>query len=189
MKVREVVVRDFTKILVFVLSILGLIAYDATAFDNKRKQILAAAVATVPHAVPDRAPIPSQRDIDLAMKMFSIRTHKHVVGPTYNKNLSDRGITKGTIDSPTRIVEIGPSAFSSWGMLGSTLAHEIEVHANQSFAKILALDAAAANQPGTQAAEVEAYRYELKCKDRFGLTNTEVWLIEDTLKYYYGSTH
>lgn len=179
--------RDLTKALLFVCGILGIVIYDAVNYDGKRQELLAQASSALSLELPKRAPIPSQKDIDLAMKIFSIRTHKYVVGPTYNERLFDRGITQGYPDSPLRKVEIGPSAFSSWGMLGSTLAHEIEVHANQSFMKIMAQDAAMPGSPGTRHAEIEAYSHELKCKDRFGLSNTEVWLIKETLKEFYGS--
>lgn len=140
-----------------------------------------------PPNVPTRAPSPSQEDIDLAMKLFAIRTHKYVVGPTFDKTLVDRGLTHGTLDSPIRTVKIGPAAFTSWGMLASTLAHEIEVHAQQSFAHIRLQDMATSSELGTISAEREAYNYELKCKDRFGLSKTEAWLIEQTVEQYYGT--
>lgn len=174
------------KAFILTLAITGFGVYDAFSFDYKRQALLAEANSVSTRKPPKRAPVPSQEDIDLAMELYSIRSHKHVVGPRYNKSLHDRGTTQGTIDSPIRIVEIGPSAFSSWGMLGSTLAHEIEVHANQSFIKIAAQDAVGPGNSGTLEAETEAYNYELKCKDRFGLSKTEVWLIQETLKEYYG---
>src|SRR5690606_25474533 len=78
---------------------------------------------------------------------------------------------------------IGPSAFASWALLGSTLAHEIEVHCHQNFTLIRLFDIA--GWEGTENAEREAYAHELAHADRFGLTSDDRYSIAQTLQYYY----
>jgi hypothetical protein len=95
-------------------------------------------------------------------------------------------------------------AFTSWGILGSTLAHEIEIHGNQSFLKIEFLNflySYIQNNSkfvssifpsfdimtyenmglGSYLAEKEAYSYEINSDKRFNLKIKEVLAIKNTL--------
>jgi hypothetical protein len=80
-------------------------------------------------------------------------------------------------------VFVGPTAFSSWGMLGSTLAHEVEVHCRQNFPLIVLKDQLGLD--GTVEAEREAYEYEIQNAGRFGLDHRDQNLIAATVEYYY----
>ena len=143
-------------------------------------------------------PTPSQDSINVAMKMYSIQQSDNCESPTYDgeaamrleavatydPNFIERGVYtyRGVYKKGT--VRIGVAAFSSWGMLASTLAHEIEVHCNQSvlefkIGNLLGYDMIAIH-------EWEAYLYEIKNKDRFGLTDKEVSDIFHTAEVNYG---
>ncbi len=153
--------------------------------DLKRKSLLSSA-AKIPHPVlPEEAPTPSQEAVDKAMKLFSISIGEQVDGPYYDESITDRGLTTLEKSTSKKTVFIGPAAFESWAMLGSTLAHEIEVHANQSFYKATFLDMIWFGTPGTDAAEKEAYGFEIRCRKRFGLSKDEVDLIHQTVNFYY----
>jgi hypothetical protein len=129
------------------------------------------------------APVLSQASIDRAVEMFQIRIPEHVNGPTFDPSLADRGLTmkRGVLGKVS--VTIGPDAFSSWPLLGSTIAHEVEVHCRQSFVAIHLMDIAGLD--GTGIAEREAYAYEIKYAQRFGLTPYDMDLIKSTSSYYY----
>lgn len=163
---------------------------------------------------PNRLPVPGQRDLDIAVALFTIRVGKHIVGPTFDAELEDRGLTVGATLPGPRTVSIGPAAFTSWAVLGSTLGHEIEVHGQQSFFSIVLLDelsrhfggffrswTALARPPhaggehslsgvvttdfGTWKAERDAYQYELRQAGRFGLSGEEQDLIRSVMRTYY----
>ena len=113
-------------------------------------------------------PSPSQSDLNQALEAFNIRIPKNVKGPFFSSKLEDRGLTirKGVMSDA--IVYVGADAFSSWALLGSTLAHEIEVHCRQNFLAIHFQNISGFD--GTGYAEREAYGYELAHAERFGLT-------------------
>lgn len=163
---------------------------------------------------PGRRPVPGQRDLDIAVALFSIRVGQHIEGPTFDAALEDRGLTVGSTLPGPRTVSIGPAAFTSWAVLGSTLGHEIEVHGQQSFLSIVLLDelsrhaggffqswtalarptAAGIEGPlgssvtpnfGTWKAERDAYEYELRQAKRFGLSQEEQDLIRSVMRAYY----
>lgn len=168
--------------------------------------------AAVSVEMPKEAPTVSQDSIDAAVEAFSIDVPKTVLGPHLDMTLYDRGLTTGDSFDAEKSVAIGPAAFTSWGILGSTLGHEIEVHAKQSFLKIVLLDkisrlklsskrffskAFAGNhsvkdgvekeyvEDGTWKAEREAYQYEMSEAERYGLSNREVKSIEHIVNTYY----
>lgn len=166
-------------------------------------------IAGVEVSAPSGFPDQSQTSVDIAMVMFSIETPDTVDGPEFDSLLGDRGLTTGGLILPQKRVTIGPAAFTSWGVLGSTLAHEIEVHVPQSFFKVVAIDQLTqwslsarrlagrvipALQPsakelfendGTWSAEREAYMHEVRNAKRFGLTNEEIDSIWRVMDYYY----
>ena len=132
--------------------------------------------------LPEGRPSFSQDSIDRAMALFDIDVPANVQWPTIDPDLLDRGVT---IMDPMghRTIRIGPAGFASWGILGSTLAHEVEVHGTQSFLWIKGLDRLGFD--GTALAEREAYLYEIKGASRFGLSRSEVQGIEETMNFYY----
>jgi hypothetical protein len=144
----------------------------------------------------------SQDNLELAIALFSIKLPNKLKSIDYLSSLPFRGITLGNAFKNNKIIFIGSSAFNSWGILGSTLAHEAEIHGNQSFIKIELLNFAAylivslANNNlffsdkfnvtiplsyGTYTAELEAYNYELISKKRFHLSLDEVAAIKKTI--------
>ena len=78
---------------------------------------------------------------------------------------------------------IGPAAFASWSLLGSTLAHELEVHCRQNFTLIRMQDLMGAQ--GTLKAERDAYAHELAHAERFNLSKIERMNIQATMDFYY----
>lgn len=132
--------------------------------------------------VPEAPPAVTQASIDRALVMFNIRVPSHVKHPVLDLNMYDRGLTtvrgKGKLE-----VRIGPAAFASWGLLASTLAHEIEVHCYQNFRMIRIMDMVGLH--GTHNAEREAYLYELEHADRFLLGDLDRQNIQETLDFYY----
>ncbi len=154
-------------------------------------------------------PSPGQDDVDIAMAAFGIDVASHVNWPIYDASLADRGLTSGGTLDVRRTIFVGTPAFSSWAVLGSTLGHEIEVHGNQSFMAILALDGAsrigqAARSLslsqradasasggedevfwGTLRAERTAYLYEVASAKRYGLRPNEVSSILQVMNAYY----
>lgn len=144
-------------------------------------------LGAIPHAssvmLPAGTPEPGQEAVDLAMAVFKISRPENAAMPVFDPDLKDRGLTVKTSWTSKTKVYVGPSAFSSWGMLGSTLAHEIEVHCRQNFPLIVLKDQLGLD--GTADAEREAYAYEIRNAARFGLDNRDQNLIAATVKYYY----
>jgi hypothetical protein len=128
-------------------------------------------------------PVISQKSIADAIRLFKIKLPEKIIGPTLDLTLQDRGMTsrEGYFSRPE--VRIGPTAFASWAVLGSTLAHEIEVHCHQNFMKIAALEKI--GMRGIDRAERTAYSYELLNSERFGLTSFEQEQIQDTMNRFY----
>lgn len=133
--------------------------------------------------IPDNFPELNQDSIDLAIAMFQIETGSHVYDPKFDVDLKDRGLTSSVSFSPKSLVTIGPAAFENWSILGSTLAHEVEIHGNQSFFAIWIQDIVGFH--GTENAEREAYSHEINQSSRFGLSEEDRSTISDTMEYYY----
>lgn len=128
-------------------------------------------------------PTPSNDNILKAMEIFNIQNKPGMPMPVFDPTLEDRGLTVISEHGERCDVRIGPSAFQSWAILGSTLGHEIEVHCRQDMMLIKVMDMA--GSLGTHMAERAAYKYEISQKDRFGLTPTEVDSIQKTMDYYF----
>lgn len=135
---------------------------------------------------PLSVPPVSQKSIDTALAMFGIKVPHNAQKPELDTTIEDRGLTSMIGWRQKLVVKIGPAAFESWALLGSTLAHELEVHCRQNFAIIRLKDLAGMN--GTLNAEREAYHHELKHAVRFGLSPIERRHIEATMDYYYPAT-
>jgi hypothetical protein len=136
------------------------------------------------HVKPPRgAPDVTQESIDLALVMYGIEVPAGADHPVLDARLKDRGLTSRMAFAEKATVAIGPAAFTSWALLGSTLAHELEVHCHQNFFFIYVMDAVGLD--GTGEAERQAYVHELRNAKRFGLDVVDSELIADTMEYYY----
>ena len=133
--------------------------------------------------VPDTAPEWGQESVDVAMAMYGIKIPSHVEAPEFDANLEDRGVTIMNGWGQKLLVKVGPAAFESWALLGSTLAHEIEIHCEQSFLLIRLLDSVGLS--GTLSAEREAYMHEITNRERFNLSEFEISNIRSTMNYFY----
>lgn len=123
-------------------------------------------------------PTISDESVQMAIEAFSIKAPKTCLPIKINKDATTyRGITERRAWWDSAKVTLGAPAFSSWAILGSTLAHEIEAHCAQPFAIFHALDAIHSDL-GTSLAEVLAYNIEAKQKDRFNLSESEVHEVE-----------
>lgn len=132
---------------------------------------------------PDSSPAYTDDSIATAMAMFGIQVPSNADKPYFDRTLSDRGLTIKRAWHKNAEVKIGPAAFSSWSLLGSTLAHELEVHCRQNFFMISILDRLGLD--GTVIAERQAYKHELIMAERFGLSKQDRGFIRETLHYYY----
>ena len=126
-------------------------------------------------------PLPtlSSAAIDEAIKRFAINIPKHVARPKIDHDLNDRGRTSWNLFGGSVAVKLGPVAFTSWGLLGATLAHELEIHCQQNLVAITVKDALGFDAKNT--AEKEAYAHELSNAERFGLSSAETERIKETL--------
>lgn len=134
---------------------------------------------------PETQPPMTQESIDLALKMYSIEVPATASSPRIDLNLEDRGLTTLNGWGSKLEVTIGPAAFSSWALLGSTLAHELEVHCLQNFFVIRVKDLLGLK--GTDQAEREAYLHELANSERFNLKHSDQVNIKATMDFYYPS--
>lgn len=132
---------------------------------------------------PTSKPPMTQESIDIAIEMFHIAIPKNASSPTLDMKLEDRGLTTLNGWGKQLEVTIGPAAFTSWAVLGSTLAHELEIHCNQNFSLIRMKDMLGLE--GTNGAEREAYMHELSNSDRFKLKDADQASIRETMEYYY----
>ncbi len=131
---------------------------------------------------PSEPPRLNQESIDIALALFNIPVPEGVEHPALDLTIADRGLTTLT-NRGKLLVTVGPGAFTSWGLLGSTLAHELEVHCQQNFTMIRFMDFFGFE--GTHNAEREAYHHELSQADRFFLTPDDRLSIAQTMEYFY----
>ncbi len=134
-------------------------------------------------SIPEGKPLKNDASIATALAIYSIQIPKSVLKITYDEKLEERGLTERKSLFEVTLIKIGPAAFQSWALLGSTLAHEIEVHANQNVLVIILMDKLGFD--ATQEAERMAYLYELKHASRFQLTAAEALDIDETMNYFY----
>jgi hypothetical protein len=166
-------------ILLLVPTFLAKIAHD------RQSSFFQAGAETVV-VVPKTLPPLTQESVELALELYNIAVPDNCLFPKYDDHLIDRGLTmqRGTI--ARSIVKVGSPAFASWALLGSTLAHELEIHCHQNmtlshFKDKLGFD-------GSGELEREAYFHELKYSERFGLNKAEKWSIATTVMHFYPST-
>ncbi len=166
------------------LATIGIIVICAFAHKQVAdEQVFARDVADTAVVAPEGAPPITQESIDLAMEMYGIKLPSDTEPPMLDLNMQDRGLTTRSPVLDKARVTIGPAAFSSWALLGSTLAHEIEVHCQQNFLAIYLMDLVGLD--GTGAAERQAYVHELSHADRFGTPDDDTKMIADTVAFYY----
>lgn len=178
--------------------------HEVAARQNYEKALMDVEVVA-----PLSSPDIGQESLEIGLVMYSIQRDSNVEGPEFDPQLNDRGLTTGGVILPQKRVTIGAAAYTSWGVLGSTLAHEIEVHVPQSFLKVVAVDSFKqwslsarrflakvfpAVQPspkemfendGTLSAERDAYMHEIRNSKRFGLTQEELRSIWRVMDFYY----
>ena len=169
--------------LVSMMMVMTLCALLAAGSVVEHRMVAISHLQALPPTIPDKKPTLTQESIDIAMKMFNIYLPANVEWPKLDLTLEDRGVTIMDGLGMKREVLVGPGAFSSWSVLGSTLAHEIEIHGTQSFLWIRVLNLVGLE--GTVMAEREAYMHEIRCARRFGLERLEVQSIEETMNFYY----
>lgn len=159
------------------------ITHSVIQSEQRARESLDRAASAKVVTTPDSAPRLAQESIDAAIRLYQIEIPKNVKGPVLDLKLVDRGLTLRNGALAQASVSIGPDAFSSWPLLASTIAHEVEVHCRQNFLAIHLMDVAGLD--GTGSAEREAYGYELKNAARFGLAPYDQDLIRSTMRYYY----
>jgi hypothetical protein len=196
-------------LLASVFAVLTILVFTLLLIERREFNAYKAQVQSIQVEMDLPRPTPGQEATDLAMAVFSIDGGVHVNWPIFDASLSDRGLTSGGTFDFTRSILVGTPAFTSWGVLGSTLGHEIEIHGSQSFIAIIALDGLsqiqenaltllASNQEktktrtstdhiswGTAQAERKAYLYEASSAKRYGLQPTEVDSILAVMDAYY----
>lgn len=128
-------------------------------------------------------PAVNQQSLEVAFEAYQFKRDYPAPFPRFDRTIGDRGITEKKAYENYKTVKIGPTAFESWSILGSTLAHEIEIHCHQNFLLITIADYLGLE--GTTLAEQEAYLWEINQAKRFGLVPSETYLIETTIKRYY----
>lgn len=155
----------------------------AAASQSRTSGVSVRAISSDSDVLLEGRPVAGQEAIDLAMAYYKISKPSDANHPLFDSELKDRGLTVKSSWFGKTQVYIGPSAFANWAMLGSTLAHEVEVHCRQNFPLIFIKDRLGLD--GTSDAEREAYRYEITNASRFGLSGRDAGLIAATVEYYY----
>mgnify|MGYP001594132802 CR=1 FL=1 len=173
---------------IFRVCVLSLVfLYIASIFMARQELDLREQFAKELHNVtgvpPSSKPPMTQESIDIALEMFDIEVPKTAASPTIDMKLEDRGLTTLKGWGKKLEVAVGPAAFTSWAVLGSTLAHELEIHCNQNFALIRMKDMLGLE--GTNGAEREAYMHELSNSERFHLKDADQSSIRATMEYFY----
>ena len=98
-------------------------------------------------------------------------------------NMRERdGVTLVDGDGTVR-VQVGDAGFRSAGCLGSTIAHEVEVHVDRQIAK--GVRDPAGDEQGVAMHEIEAYDHELASQARFGLDEDELRLVRQRRAAFY----
>lgn len=172
---------SFWRLIGLSLACLGICIY--AKYQTNLEKRLKLEWSQTPVTVPTGSPPLNQSSVDLAIKIYDIEVPAHVAPVLFDRSVTDRGITIRKLMDDYTEVKVGPPAMASWGLLGSTLAHEIEIHANQNFLWIVLLDLFGFD--GTGYAERQAYSYELKNSKRFGLSSAEQKMVAVTKDYYY----
>jgi hypothetical protein len=178
---KSLIIAKFLTVGTIAGTLLGVVGTGIIA--KQRRSNTVAEWRMVPVTPPAGTPKLKQESIDLALAIYGIEVPETAYPPKLNVNLEDRGLSSRFAWAEKIQVEIGPAAFESWGLLASTLAHELEVHCQQNFALIGMMDFLRLD--GTLRAERQAYLHELRNARRFGLSPESQDLIANTMDYYY----
>ncbi len=127
----------------------------------------------------------NNESIITALAIYQIQIPENVEMPILDLSLNDRGLTSLNGWGKKLQITIGPAAFISWALLGSTLAHELEIHCQQKMIKYRAIEMLGFYNLSKSLAERPAYNHEIKFAQRFGLTNEEVKKISTVRDYFY----
>ena len=144
-------------------------------------------------------PVRSDEAIRKAMVIYTIDSAPLMLGPVYHEDLEDRGRVTLITERQQLAVTVGPTAFANWGELGSTLAHEIEVHCHQSWFLMVELNFLGAvvnslrQKPllewesgwGSTRAERQAYTYEIDNRERFEQPTADIMSLVHIMNSYY----
>ncbi|MCF6257673.1 MAG: DUF6531 domain-containing protein [Gammaproteobacteria bacterium] len=123
-------------------------------------------------------PVDRQKAIDEAIILYKIDT-VGIKSITYDPTLTHNGVA--SFDGTVKIGKAAFAASATAGWLGSTIAHEGEIHIIQQANKKLWWG----DEQGTALQEVQAYDHEINKAKRFGLTETEVADLKWERKGYY----
>jgi hypothetical protein len=111
--------------------------------------------------------------VQRALATYGIDTRAVTAGVHYSPqgNMRDReGATLVDRDGTLRVL-VGDGAFRSAAWLGSSIAHEVEVHVNRQIAQ--GRYARGGDETSAAIEEIEAYDHELASDRRFGLDASE----------------
>ncbi|NRA64049.1 MAG: hypothetical protein HRU19_06165 [Pseudobacteriovorax sp.] len=169
--------------LYFCLTVFSFVTLMVAKQDYDARRSMINPTESIAIQLPSTKPKLSQESVDIALAMYNIEVPSNVKKPYYDPTFEDRGLTTLRGWGKKLEVSVGPAAFESWALLGSTLAHEIEVHCKQNFTAIRIQDLVGLD--GTSNAEREAYSHELSNAERFGLSDKEAASIEATMNFYY----
>ena len=145
------------------------------AFNSKLSEVPVHMVGGYPDFV--------SQNVDLAYAAFNIRDSRTLKTVELSPALQARGMTMHGSYGGDADVALGLDAFSSWSLLGSTLAHEVEIHVNQNPFVVWLEDLIFGT--GTIRAERAAYSHETLRASRFGLNDSTVRGIEITRDHHY----
>ena len=122
-----------------------------------------------------KIPEKGMESVKIAIDRFNIKIPENVTLIYYNpNNKEDRAVTLARIDG-ARHVYVTDMAFTSWGMLGATLLHELEVHCVQDMSFVWDKSMDKHTKKSIIASyEREAYNYEISNANRLGLTEKEI---------------
>lgn len=170
-------------------------------FEVKRDKKIHTLMSNIPVKFPSNIPNKSQDSVEIAIALFSIEIYKNIESIEYNKEIVFRGLTIGSSFLDEKKVIIGDMAFISWGILGSTIGHEAEIHGRQNFLLFEILNFLNIyvklftnfypkfsnifinkSDLGIYFAEKEAYLYELNSANRFNLNKNELNSIKNILE-------
>ena len=165
----------------FALGLSAVVGYAHTQVAEQRA--FNRALTEVAVEAPPSVPSMNQESIDLALVLYSITVPLSAHHQIYDPTLQDRGLTSRRAFMDKAQVSIGSAAFTSWALLGSTLAHELEIHCQQNFLTIYVMDLL--GMDGTAAAERQAYMHEIDNAKRFGTSTVDAAMIADTVQFYY----
>ena len=177
-----IVLNDPRHFLVLLIAtLLSLLSYFK--LDLYEQQVFEMELRNIPVEMVGGVPDFTSQDVDLALVAFGILDTRYDKKVGLDPTVHARGVAIHGSYGGDAEIKVGLAAFSSWGLLGSTLAHEIEIHVNQNPFVVWLEDLTMGT--GTIRAERAAYNHEMLSRDRFGLADYTVSGIEMTRDEHY----